>query len=97
MTTVSNGHSELLEQGIGVRLDLDRREPVGNRPGRLQAVAGDAEDDAIVGGDGSLAECLTERAEADPGGSFAEDARVLGEQKHVLADLVLGHRVDRAT
>src|SRR5207248_5847871 len=43
-----DGDTEGLQDQVGVRLDQHRVEPVGNERWRLEAVAGDEQDDAVV-------------------------------------------------
>ena len=81
---------------MGFGLNLDRAEAPGDRIGRLQAVDPDEEDDAVRLVDLAARDRLAEGAERDAGGRFAEDARRLGEERQLLAHVVLRDRVDRA-
>jgi hypothetical protein len=88
--------SKLRQQRVGVGGYVDRHEAIGDWPRRLQAVAGDEEDDPVVGAHLTPPDRLAERAERHAGRGFAEDTGRFREQCHVLPDLVLGHSVDRA-
>jgi hypothetical protein len=61
-----------VEQRVGIGCDVDRLEPVGDRPGRLQAVAGDEQDDSIVLAHAACGYRLTQGAERDARRCLAE-------------------------
>src|SRR5437870_11840377 len=86
----SGDGAQLLEQGVRVGVDLDRSEPVGGRPRRLQPVAGDEQDDAVACAKLASTHGGPQSAERHTGSGLAEDAARLCEQRHVRADLVLG-------
>ena len=78
------------------RLDLGDLERAAHGVDRLQAVAGDAEHDALVGVDVAALGELGQHRGGDAAGGLGEDAGRLGEQADAGADLVVGHRVDAA-
>jgi len=75
-----------LEHCVHVGLDVDGLETIGHGPRRLQAVAGDEEDDALVLPDLPGGHRLAERAEGHARCGLPEHSRRLGEQRHALAD-----------
>ncbi len=73
-----------------------RLERVADGVDRLEAVAGDDEDHALVRPDVAALGQLRERRGGHTTGRLGEDARRLGEQTDTGTDLVVGHRVDTA-
>src|SRR5581483_5875847 len=92
------GHSELFEERVDVRIDLDdaARLVLRHRLRRLQARAGDENDDTVALSDLAGRSGGAQRADGDADGGLAEDAGELCEERHVRSDLVLRDRVDRA-
>ena len=78
------------------RLDLVHREALARRVQRLQALAGDVDDDALVGVDLARLGELREHRDRDAAGGLGEDPGRLGQQADAGADLVVGDRLDRA-
>src|SRR3954451_660025 len=77
------------------RLDLVHVEALPRGVERLQALAGDVSDDPVRGIDIPSARQLRQHRDSDPTRCLGEDAGGLGEQADALADLLVGHRVDR--
>src|SRR5581483_3933114 len=69
-------------------------ETVGDERRRLQSVAGDEQDDAVVLTQLAAANGLAQRTERGRRCGLAEDARRLGEKLDVLRDLVFRDDVD---
>src|SRR5436190_1381216 len=91
----SDSYAESFEHRIRVGIDLDGLQAPGDHVRGLQAVARDEEDDAVVRAELAAVDGRPQGSEGDPGGGLAEDARRLGEEHHVRADLFLGDGVDR--
>ena len=62
---------------------------------RLQALAGDVEDHALVGTDVAALGQLAQHRRGHAAGRLGEDSGRLGEQLDALDDLLVGDRVDR--
>ena len=63
---------------------------------RLQALAGDVDDDAFAGADLAALGQLLQDADGDAAGGLGEDPGRLGQQFDRLADLLVVDRVDAA-
>ena len=83
--------SPSLEVAEGLASDLIHLEPIAGGVERLQALAGDVDDDALVGRDVAALGELGQDADRDAAGGLGEDAGRLGEQPDPGADLVIGH------
>ena len=86
--------TEELEQGVRVA-SVDRPEAVGDRPGRLQAVPVTSSTTRSSGPTWPAAAARRSAPSVAAVGRLAEHAHRLREQRHALADLVLGDGVDR--
>ena len=75
---------------VDVRADDDRLlDDVGDGVLRLQAVAGDADDDLLVARNAALLDQLLRDGQGDAAGGLGEDAFGLGEQQHRLGDFLV--------
>jgi hypothetical protein len=81
---------------VRIRCDRYGLECERNRPERLQAVAGDEQDDAVGAADLARRDRRPERPERHAGSGLAEDAGGAREKGHALAHLVLGDGVHGA-
>ena len=99
--TPSAGHGLLdVERGVErVERRRDRRGRAARRRDRLerlQPVAGDVDDDALVGADHAVGRELLQRRDRHAARGLGEDPLGAGEQPHPVDDLVVGDRREAA-
>src|SRR5205823_1899556 len=72
--------AETVEQGVRVRVDLDRLQQVGDDAGSLEPVARDEEHDLVVGAELASGDRRAQGTQRHPWRGLAEDARRRREQ-----------------
>src|SRR5579872_6954473 len=82
-----DGDTESLQDEVGVGFDEHGLETVGDERRRLQSVAGDEQDHAVLLAELAAANGLSQCTQRGGGRGLAEDACRLGEQLDVLRDV----------